>query len=155
MKRVVVRRTLHAPIERVFAALSAYEDYAGLSGVRGARVLRYGRSRRAGVGAIREMSTTMAVFREQITGYFPPYRLDYRIIGSQPRLDHGGASVQLEELGARTRVTWTTNLSVRLPALLGTVGTGIAAWQTRRGLRSLLAALEDRLAATAATPVTL
>lgn len=152
MKRVVVRHILHAPIERVFAALSAYEDYAGLTGVRAARVLRYGRSRRAGVGAVREMSTTLAVFREQITGYYPPYRLDYRIIGSQPRLDHGGASVQLEDIGGRTRVTWTTDLSVRLPALLGTIGTSLAAWQTRRGLRSLLAALEDRLAHTTAAP---
>lgn len=149
MKRVVVSRILHAPIDRVFAALADYEEYMGLTGVRHARLLRHGRSRRAGVGAIREMSTTLAFFREQITAYLPPYRLDYRIIDSQPRLDHGGASVQLEDIGGATRVTWTTSLHVHMPAFFGTLATSIAAWQTRRGLYSLLGALERRLVAPA------
>lgn len=150
MKRVVVHRTVHASIERVFAALADYEEYTGLTGVRRARLLRHGRSRRLGVGAVREMWTTLAFFREQITAYLPPYRLDYRIIASQPRLAHGGASVRLEEVSGGTRVTWITNFRVDLPAVLGTIGTPIAAWQTRRGLHMLLSALEHRLAATPA-----
>ncbi|MDN5874291.1 MAG: hypothetical protein L0H29_07935, partial [Sinobacteraceae bacterium] len=91
MKRVVVHRTLHAPIDRVFAVLENCENYVGLTGVRHTRILRNGRSRRMGVGAVREMWTTLAFFREQITAYLPPFRLDYRIIASQPRLDHAGA----------------------------------------------------------------
>ncbi|HEU0198487.1 MAG TPA: SRPBCC family protein [Nevskiaceae bacterium] len=147
MKRIVVRRTLNAPIDRVFAALADYESYAGLTGVRRARLLRHGRSRRLGVGAVREMWTTLAFFREQITAYLPPHRLDYRIIASQPRLDHAGASVQLEEVKGGTRVTWTTSFRVHLPAALGIVGTSIAAWQTRRGLVTLLTALASQLEA--------
>lgn len=148
MKRVIVQHTLHAPIERVFEALANHESYAGLTGVRRTRMLRNGRSRRVGVGAVREMWTTLAFFREQITAYLPPHRLDYRIIASQPRLDHAGASVRLEEVDGGTRVTWITSFRVHMPAACRVLANPIAAWQTQRGLHSLLSALEQRLAAT-------
>src|SRR4051812_26281597 len=99
MRTVKVERVLDAPIERVFELLSDHAGYAKLPGVKAARLVKEGASERDGVGAEREIRVTGAWFREVVTAFERPSRMDYRIVASRPPLEHEGGSVRLREVG--------------------------------------------------------
>jgi len=143
MKTIEVRRLLRAPIERVFEVLSDHAGYTSLPGVTSAKVTQPGTSEPNGVGAVREIALGGAWFREEITAFERPNRLDYRIIKSRPPVEHELGSIRLKSLPEGTEVTWTSTFRIKLP-VLGWLATRLAARKMARTFSDGLKAVEDR-----------
>ena len=145
MQTIVVRRVIHAPIEKVFDLISDHEGYRSFPGVRDAVLVKKGKRNKNGVGAVREIDAGIAWFREEITAYDRPTRMDYKITQSRPPLEHQGASVQLQQTADGTEVTWSSTMRVRIP-LIGGLLTRLVAPQMARAFAGTLKDVGRRLA---------
>ncbi|MES2488167.1 MAG: SRPBCC family protein, partial [Pseudomonadota bacterium] len=119
MQTIVVKRTIKAPIEKVFDLLSDHANYKDFPGVKDSELVKKGKPHKNGVGAVREIDAGTAWFREEITAYERPVRLDYLITKSRPPMEHKGGSVRLEATAAGTEVTWSSTLRIRIPIVGG------------------------------------
>lgn len=136
MKTIRVQHTFHAPIDRVFDVISDHAGYVRLPGIKSAKVVKPGTTEPNGLGAVREISLGVPWFREEVTRFERPRRMDYRITSSRPlTIDHEGGSVQLETVGDTTLVTWTSTFQIKTPVIGGLL-TRLAA----RNMRSMFAA---------------
>jgi uncharacterized protein YndB with AHSA1/START domain len=142
MRTVTVQRTLRAPIEGVFDILADHEGYSQMPEVRSAKLVRPGSGERNGVGAIREIDFGSAWFREEITTFERPTRLDYRVLKSRPPIEEA-SSIRLRSVEAGTDVTWTARVRVTYP-IVGALLTVYIARQLAQGFESFLAATEGR-----------
>lgn len=141
MRTVHVEEVVGLPIDRVWALLSEHADYDRLPGISDAELLTPGDPPPNGLGAVRRIRLGEVVFDEEIVGFDPPRRMDYRIIASRPvRVDQELGRICLEPAEESTRVTWTSTFSVRVP-LIGWFVTRRAARQFERGFRNVLRAL--------------
>lgn len=139
-----MRRTLRAPLDRVFDALSDHAGYAGFPGVRSAAVTRRAEGDEPnGVGAVREIDTGLAWFREEVTAFQRPTRMEYVITASRPPLRHRGGVISLREEDGGTRVEWTSTFALKLP-FASDLATRLAAKAMARAFESTLAAVEKR-----------
>lgn len=145
MQTILVRRVLDAPIDRVFDVLSDHAGYAGFKGVRSATVVRRGAEPEPnGVGAVREIDTGLAWFREEVTAFVRPTRMEYRIVASRPPIRHRGGIIALRDAGGgRTEVEWTSTFAIELPLISG-LATRISRRIMARAFSELLAAAERR-----------
>ncbi len=135
MKTVRVQHTFHAPIDRVFDVISDHAGYTRLPGIKAAKVVKPGTTEHNGLGAVREISLGVPWFREEVTVFERPRRMDYRITASRPvKIDHEGGSMQLETVGDTTVVTWTSTFRIQVP-VIGGVLTRLAA----RNMRTMFA----------------
>ena len=107
---------INVPIERVWAVLTDYEGYARIPGVDSARLTTAGHPDRAGVGAVREITTMGMTFAEEILTFEPPRLLEYRIIRSSPLpIEHRLGRCELISHGSGTEVKWTTTMGLGIP----------------------------------------
>lgn len=137
MQTITVKRTIKAPADRVFEIIANHEGYVRLPGMSIARLERPGRSERNGEGAVRFLKSGPAWFREEITAFERPLRMDYLILDSLLPLEHHGASIRLQETGGGTEVTWTSTFRVRVP-VVGGVLTRLLAKEMSRGFGGAL-----------------
>ncbi|TXH02656.1 MAG: SRPBCC family protein [Nevskiaceae bacterium] len=149
MQTIEVRRTIRAPIEQVFEQIADHEGYARFPGVRKAVLTQAGKTERNGLGAVREISAGPAWFREAITVFQRPTRMDYQITASRPPLEHRGGSIRLQATADGTAVTWTTTMRVRVP-LIGGLLTRITAAQLTQAFTHMLAHIDQQLTGTSA-----
>jgi len=145
MRTVNVQRTIKAPIEKVFDLISDHANYKDFPGVKDSELVKKGKPHKNGVGAVREIDTGSVWFKEEITAYEHPTRLDYQIIESRPPIEHKGGSVRLEATADGTKVTWTTTLRIKIPLVVGLI-TRFAAPQLEKAIGGMLKDIEKRLA---------
>ncbi|MDB5986246.1 MAG: hypothetical protein JWR16_1299 [Nevskia sp.] len=145
MRTIIVKHTIQAPIEQVFDLIADHARYDQFPGVRKSTLIRNGKPSKNGVGAIREIDAGKAWFREEITAYQRPTRMDYQIVRSFPPLQHRGASVQLKKVGNATEVTWTSTVRLKVP-LIGDLLTPLLASQLAKSFKRVLQAIGRRLA---------
>ena len=139
-----MRRVLRAPIHRVFDVLSDHAGYVAFAGVRRASLLtRAPGDEPNGVGAVREIDAGLAHFREEVTAFQRPTRMEYVIVSSRPPMRHRGGTLVLREADGGTLVEWTSTFAVDLPVGAG-LATKVAARVMSRVFHSLLAATERR-----------
>lgn len=146
MQTITVRRSIPAPIERVFEVLSDHANYKSFPGVKDSQLVQEGQPERNGVGALRRIETPGVWFVEAITAFERPRRFDYRITECSLPLEHQGGSVRCESRGAGTDVTWTTTMRIKVP-LLGGLLTKLAAGRLEQAFAAMLRETERRLAA--------
>lgn len=144
MQRIEVRRSIDAPIDRVFDLVSDHEGYARLNGIDEARLRQAGSSEKNGLGAVREIKAGPIRFAEEITAFERPTRMDYKIIECTIPIEHEGGSVRLVERDGRTEVTWTSTFTVRVP-LIGHLLAIPLKSQLTRGFAGALKAWDQRL----------
>ena len=144
MRTVLVKRTINAPIEKVFDIISDHANYKDFPGVKDSELVKKGKPHKNGVGAVREIDTGSVWFQEKITAYERPTRLDYQIINSRPPIEHQGGSVRLEQTADGVAVTWTTIMRIKIP-LVGGLLTRFAAPQLEKAIDGLLRNIEKRL----------
>lgn len=114
MRTLTVTRVIRAPREAVFEALVDHERLAEVLGVRSCTLTRQGDTEKNGVGAIREVDCgPLLGFTEEIVRFDRPSRMDYKIIGGRPAMEHDYGQIDLIEVPEGTKVTWTTRLGVR------------------------------------------
>lgn len=141
MKTITVKRTIKAPIEKVFELLSDHEGYARFPGISKAVLKTQGKTEKNGKGAVRRIEAGRLWFIEEITAFDRPSRLGYRITDSLLPLEHKGANIALRETPEGTQVTWTSTFRVRLPLVSGPL-TRLLATQMSKGYGGTLKALE-------------
>ncbi|MFI7000110.1 SRPBCC family protein [Nocardia sp. NPDC050175] len=114
MRTVTIHRTIDAPIDAVFAALSDASTYTGAPLIVRSTLVKPGADAPYGLGAIREIIAGLAWFREEITAYDPPHSFEYRILRSIPATQHEEGRIALRETAEGTELTWTTTFTVRM-----------------------------------------
>lgn len=145
-KTILVRRTIPAPIDEVFARLSDHAGYTAFRGIREARLLTAGNTNPNGLGAVRRIGLGTVWFEEEITAFEPPYRMDYKILRSRPPIEHELGSIRLQETEQGTEVTWTSTFRIRIP-VIGRWMTGPAARAGEKAFSGLLKAIDKQLRA--------
>lgn len=144
MQTITVKRVIKASSERIFEVLSSHEGYTDLPGMNIARLERAGRVDKNGEGAVRYLKSGPAWFREEITVFERPQRMDYLILASLLPLEHKGASIRLRETAEGTEVSWTSTFRVKVP-LLGGVLSRLLAKQMAKGFGGALKHIDRRL----------
>lgn len=144
MQSITVKRVIKAPIADVFEMLSNHEGYRNFPGMNVARLERAGRTERNGEGAVRYLKAGPAWFREEITVFERPRRMDYLILDSLLPLRHKGGSLHLHETTDGTEVTWTSAFDVPVP-LLGGILSRVLAGKLAQGFAGTLKHVERRL----------
>lgn len=115
MARIVVDKTLGAPIEHVFELISDHGAYADMfRGITRSEVTREGSEEGNGLGAVRSIASGPIRFSEEITAFERPTRMDYLIIKVNAPVEHQGGSIRLEPRGDATHVLWTSEFTSTL-----------------------------------------
>lgn len=143
MRTILVKKTLKAPIEKVFDLLADHANYKLLPGVKNSKLVKNGKPNKNGVGAVREITAGPAWFREEITAYTRPTRMDYLITASRPPLKHRGGSIRLAKTAEGTAVTWSSPMRVNIP-FIGGLLTPLVAAQVEKGFKRMLDEIEKR-----------
>lgn len=144
MQTITVKRVIKAPAERIFDVLSNHEAYTDLPGMDIARLERAGHTEKNGTGAVRYLKSGPAWFREEITAFERPCRMDYLILDSLLPMDHKGGSIRLRETTDGTEVIWTSTFRVGVP-LLGGILERVLATQLAKGFGGALKHIDRRL----------
>ncbi|ANP56644.1 SRPBCC family protein [Streptomyces griseochromogenes] len=131
METVTVERLIDAPIDDVFAWLTATTNYTGSPLVLRCALTRQGQGAPYGVGAVRSHLWAIGWFRERITHYDAPYCTEYVVDRSLPPSRHELGRMTFTEEAGGTRVCWTTRAEVSVP-LFGP-------FLTRRLMRPIIA----------------
>ena len=114
MIEIKLTREILASPEAIFAVLS---DHRGMVGWAGARevVLRHeGDPPPNGVGAVRVIRAAGLAVEEEITGFDPPKRMEYRVVAGIPIRDHHG-EIRLEPESDFTKLTWEIRFRPLIP----------------------------------------
>ena len=143
-RTVTVERTIPAPPPVVFDWLSTVTNYTASPLVLAAKLLTPGHDAPYGKGARRAVTSALAWFEEEITGYDPPYSFDYRIRRSVPRIRHDHGRVEFHPHRDGTTVVWTSTFAVTTP-VIGATLTTVAAPLIARTFAGLLAAANQAL----------
>jgi uncharacterized protein YndB with AHSA1/START domain len=107
MFNIHVERTIHKPIEQVFAILSDHERYAQFPVCDEAFLLLHGQHHKNGDGALRMVRLGRIVFEERIYDYCEPTGFKYQIIKSQPfKVEHRVGELELQSVHGGTHVVW-------------------------------------------------
>ena len=114
MQHIEVEREISAPPERVFEVIADHRGWARWSGAKEVVLRNEGDPAPNGLGAIRVMRGGGLAIEEEVTGFDPPKRMEYRISGGLPIRDHR-AEMRLEPCAAGTRLVWTAEFSARIP----------------------------------------
>jgi len=146
MQTITVKRTINAPIEKVFDVLADHGNYKSFPGVSDSKLLKEGTPDRNGLGAVRRIETPGVWFEEKITAYERPRRFDYLITACKLPLEHQGGSLRFESTGGGTEVTWTSTMRLKVPVIGGLL-TKLAASKLGQAFGSMLKETERRLAA--------
>jgi uncharacterized protein YndB with AHSA1/START domain len=145
MARIVLDKTLTAPIEEVFELLSDHAGYTRFRGFTLAELVREGEDDPNGRGALRRLAAGGLTFEEEITAFERPRRLDYVIRKVNVPLQHDGGSIRLSPAGANTHVDWRSTFTMRIPVVGGAVA-AVFAVAIKRGFVRLLEDVESAAA---------
>ena len=146
MQTVTVKRTINAPIGKVFDLLSDHANYKLFPGITDSKLLREGKPDKNGVGALRRVETPRIWFEEEVTVFERPRRFDYRITKASLPLEHEGGRVELQSTAEGTVVTWTSTVGFKVP-LIGGLITKLMAPTLGKAFAVMLKDTERRLAA--------
>jgi uncharacterized protein YndB with AHSA1/START domain len=146
MQTITVKRTIKAPIEKVFDLLSDHANYKQFPGVKESKLLREGKPHRNGVGALRRIETPTIWFEEEITAYERPRHFAYKIVKCSLPVEHEGGRIELQSTAEGTAVTWTSTAGLKVPVIGGLLSRFLAP-QLGKAFASMLKDTERRLAA--------
>ena len=139
MSNIRVEYLLDKNIDDVFAAISDHENYRRYPGFTDSRLLEPGHTERNGEGALRLLTAGRASFRERITRFEKPHRMDYHVEEMKPfNLPHERGEITLEAQGGRTKVVWISDSRLNIPIL----GVPLAKLMERRASRAFLGILK-------------
>ncbi|MGE4427458.1 MAG: SRPBCC family protein [Solirubrobacteraceae bacterium] len=115
-REIVVERTIGAPIEKVFAAVTSIDAYAELGWVREATVVEDHGDDDDRRGVQRLIRAGAGGFVEEITDWRRPYRMGYEIRRSWPvTVPEQRGAINLARTADGTEVRWTSTFRVAVP----------------------------------------
>ncbi|MEU3753379.1 SRPBCC family protein [Streptomyces olivoreticuli] len=146
METMTVERTVHAPVDEVFAWLTTTTNYTRSPLVLRCRLTRRGETAPYGVGAVRDHLWLIGRFRERITHYDAPYATEYVVERSLPPSRHELGRMTFTEVDGGTRVRWTTRAEIPVPLLGGFLTRRVARPIITGTFRNILDAADTALA---------
>jgi uncharacterized protein YndB with AHSA1/START domain len=147
MEQIHVNVYIHAPVERVFDAVSDHEGFLRSEDGTRTTLLRPGTTERNGLGALREVRVGRRVrYVEEITAFARPTSFSYQIIESRPPLKHHGSQMRFTPRGEGTEIDWTGRFELTVP-LVGRALGPITRRMLTAAFTELLLAAKARLEA--------
>jgi hypothetical protein len=128
-----------ASVESLWATLEDYATWSSWGPWDVSEIERPGADHPAGVGAVRRLAIGRRVLREETTRFEPMREMRYTVLSGIPVRDYEGV-VELEPVGDRTRITWSSSFH-GAPAILGPI--------IRRSLQSKFGPIVTAVAAAA------
>lgn len=116
-----INRTIDAPAERVFDALTDHRNYARMTPMRVSTLEKEGDPAPNGVGAVRKLGLVGPPIVEEVVGYERPTRFAYKALKGLPVKEHLG-EVALRDVGGRTEMTYTVSYTAAVPRTEPVVG---------------------------------
>lgn len=144
METAVIKAYVHAPVERVWDALTDHAKLARFEGVSSARLLRRGTADENGEGAQREVYLGRARFVEDIVRFEPHRVMEYRVVECSLPLKHDIGRITLIPRNGGTEIHWTTRFGLDIP-VIGSALTRLARALVCDGFHSMLLQLKDEL----------
>lgn len=142
MVKVRVEYVLDKPIEEVFDALTDYANHKRFSGFDDSRLLEAGDEERNGEGELRLLVAGRVRFKERITRFERPSRMDYRIEELSPLpLRHDRGEITLTPVDGKTSVVWIPEGQLKIP-LLGSLLARPVSRRTERAFLGILKQIE-------------
>lgn len=117
MQKVDINIKINAPVAKVWDYIQDHRGYRNFPFVHEAVLLEKGKENQNGIGALRRISGLGLSFTERITGFNPPFRLDYSVVECTIPLIHHYGYVTLEENSGVTFVKWQTGFDVDIPVI--------------------------------------
>lgn len=118
MERICVERAFAAPRERVFQVLADHESWPRWAGVREVVLRQRGAPTANGLGAIRVWRSRGLAIEEEVIGFAPPERLEFRVVGGAPVRDCEG-EVRLAKDGSGSKLRFQIRFEPRIPFTAG------------------------------------
>lgn len=147
MEQLHVNVYIHAPVARVFDAVSDHEGFLRSEDGTSTKLLRPGAAERNGLGALREVRVGRRIrYVEEITAFARPASFAYQIIESTQPLRHYGSEMRFTPRGEGTEINWTARFEIPVPLLGGPLG-GLSRRMLTAALTELLLAAKARLEA--------
>ena len=113
---VVATAQSSAPRDVVWNVIAEVQYYSDWGIWSRAELEREGAPDRQGVGAIRKLTKSPVVSREEVIEFEPGERLVYRLLSGLPVSDYIGA-VSLSDDQGGTRITWRSQWTSRAPGM--------------------------------------
>ena len=140
MVNIRVEYVLDKPIDDVFDALTDHANYKRFTGFTDSQLLEAGHDEPNGKGALRLLVAGRMTFKERITRFERPTRMDYRIEELSPLpLRHDRGEITLEPVNDKTRVVWISEGRLKIPL----IGSLLSKPVSRRGEQGFLSILKQ------------
>ena len=118
MQSFELRKEVPAPPEQVWEVVIDHKGWADWAGIKEAVLRCQGHPPPNGLGAIRVFRAKGLAIEEEIVGFEPPRRMEYRLTAGAPVRDHRG-EVRLEPCDAGTLVIWKVEFRPLIPGTGG------------------------------------
>ncbi|MEW6443541.1 MAG: SRPBCC family protein [bacterium] len=115
METIHVNIHIRAPAEKVWSLFSDHQGYTFIRRVSEARLLEPGREERNGLGAVRRIRILGVTFLEDIVGFDPPRRLEYRVRECTLPIRHEIGRLDFASRGDGTDINWVSRFEVPVP----------------------------------------
>jgi uncharacterized protein YndB with AHSA1/START domain len=132
VQRIELSEEIQAWPEAVWAVVTDHRGWSRWSGMKEAVLRSEGYPPPNGLGATRVFRRSGFAVEEEVTGFDPPQRMEYRLTAGLPIRDHVG-EMTFKRTGSGTRLTWRVAFRPRIP------GTGVLLrWVVARVLHDVL-----------------
>jgi hypothetical protein len=116
MEEIHANVYIHAPIERVFDAVSDHESFVHTEGRLSTKVIRPGTDERNGLGCLRETRVGSRVhYVEEVTAWERPSSFEYQVRETSRPIRHYGSRFRFIPRGEGTEVDWTSRAELTIP----------------------------------------
>lgn len=109
-----IHRTIRAPVEKVFDAITDHRNYARVTPLRTSTLEKEGTPAPNGLGAIRKLGLAGPPIVEEVIGYERPSFFSYKVLKGLPVSEQVG-EVRLRDVGGATELTYTVSFTARIP----------------------------------------
>ena len=142
MVNIRVEYVLNKPIDDVFDALTDHANYKRFTAFTDSQLLEAGHEEPERAFAVWFVVAGRMTFKERITRFERPTRMDYRIEKLSPLpLRHDRGEITLAPVDDKTRVVWISEGRVKIP-LIGSLLSKPMSRQGERGFLSILKQIE-------------
>jgi uncharacterized protein YndB with AHSA1/START domain len=142
MVKIRVEYTLDKPIDEVFDALTDHANYTRFVGFSDSELLEAGHDEPNGEGALRLLVAGRMTFKERITRFERPRRMDYRIEELSPLpLRHDRGEITLTPVDDTTSVVWISEGRLTIP-LIGSLLSKPISRRTEQAFLGILKQIE-------------
>jgi len=117
VQSVIMKTYIHAPIEKVWEAITDHEGYVRYKGFSLSKLLKEGDQERNGLGAVREVHGMGSKFVENIVKFEPPRIFEYKVVKCSRPLGHEIGRVELIPRGEGTEIHWLTVFWLKIPLI--------------------------------------